>query len=136
VAVTSGHQQTLCLPPVWTSSQLRRQIDCYRGSSFILAPSANWRYASSCKVQAVVSAPRSSSTQWSRYLAGIECDKYYCNNDVLMVSTVNALRYLAVAWISKIKRLRIYVSQRLRLFLTRNHSRESLCKDLLSSSTV
>ena len=135
-AVTSGHQQSLRFPPVWASSQLRRQIGCYRGSSFIRAPSATWRYASRCKVEVVVSAPRSSSTQWSRCLAGIECDKYYCNNDVLMVSKVNALRRLTVAWISKIKRLRTYVSQRLRLFLTRNHSRESLCKDLLSSSTV
>ena len=102
VPVTSGHHQTLCFPPVWASSQLRGQIGCYHRSSFIWAPSATWRYASSCEVEVVVSAPRSSSTQWSRCLAGTECDKYYCNSDVLMVSTVNALRHLTVAWISNV----------------------------------
>ena len=59
VAVTSGHQQSLCFPPVWASSQLRRQIGCYRGSSFIWAPSATWRCACSHETQVVVSAPRS-----------------------------------------------------------------------------
>jgi len=110
VAVTSGHQQSLCFPPVWASSQLRRQIGCYRGSSFIWAPSATWRCAFSRETQVVVSAPRSSSTQWSRCLAGIECDKFYCSSDTLMVSTVSALCHLTVAGISKIKRLRIHVS--------------------------
>lgn len=110
VAVTSGHQQSLCFPPAWASSQLRRQIGCCRGSSFIWAPSATWRYTSSCEVEFVVSATLSSSTQWSRCLTGIECDKFYCNNDVLMVSTVNAPPHLTVAQISKIKGLRIYVS--------------------------
>jgi hypothetical protein len=110
VAFTSGHQQSLCFPPVWASSKLRRQIGCYRGSSFIWAPPATWRYACSCEAQVVASAPRSSTSQRSRCLAGVEFDIYYCNNDVLMVSAVNALRHLTVAWNSKIKRLRIYVS--------------------------
>ena len=63
----------------------------------------------SCAVVVVVSAPRTSSIQW-RCLAGVECDRYYCNYDVLMVSSFNGLCHLTVAGISKTKRFMMYVS--------------------------